>query len=245
MNDLPLPRPPAQETALDPIREYFLTLKEILTQPRVFFRKMKLIGGFSGPLAFALVTHWVGRGMEFLWSTLVGGAAIGFYDRLLQFGDQQSSIDYPGGRPDWLLETKSILTNWFLGAGSVIIDPFFSLIKILFYSFLIYFVCLFLIPRDRIFPKGLPNFEVSLRIVCYASAAQIFLVLPFVGPLLGWGVTLFITAVGLSEIYSTSFSRGLVIAFFPKLLPLVFAGLFFSFFIAIAAFFIGAFASGW
>src|SRR5579859_4135627 len=59
---------------MHPFRAYFGTLWEITIHPSRFFSKMPLTGGTAGPLAFALITHWLGSALAFLWKLAIGGA---------------------------------------------------------------------------------------------------------------------------------------------------------------------------
>src|SRR4051794_33591226 len=55
---------------VNPIRAYFLRVWQILTEPTAFFKTMPTTGGVSGPLAFALITHWLGSAVGFFWRAI-------------------------------------------------------------------------------------------------------------------------------------------------------------------------------
>jgi len=80
---------------------------------------MPVSGGLARPLAFALVTHWLGSALSFLWRL---GAARSVWEYF------QEEVPLPS-------YVKEKFVGWFFGVGSIIIDPFLTLISIFFTSF--------------------------------------------------------------------------------------------------------------
>lgn len=177
---------------------------------------MPLTGGMSGPLAFALVTHWIGAAFAFIWHLLIGGAISRYFEDFFRIAGDVSDIDHPGKFAQWM-DMRERVTHWFWGAGSVIADPFLTLASIFFASFLVWIGARILVSpgKDRA-PREI-TFESALRLVCYGMSPSILAGLP----LFGWGLasllTLIVTIIGAKEVYRTTTGRAIVIALFPKL----------------------------
>src|SRR5207245_2017890 len=52
-----------------PVARYWEDLKLVLLKPKQFFRQMPRNAGFTQPLAFALIAHWIGSAIAFLWGS--------------------------------------------------------------------------------------------------------------------------------------------------------------------------------
>jgi hypothetical protein len=224
----------AWTTPFDIIKHYLGDLFKIILHPVLFFRQMPTKGGMSWPLAFALVTHWLGSAVQFLWRTLIGASFGRYIDNIFKMAGDVAEIDSPG-RGVTLLEMRERITNWVWGAGPVIADPFLTLASILFTSFLVYVGARILVTPGK---NGAPNeirFESALRIVCFGMSPAILGVFPFVGGFLAWVISLIVTIIGAREVYRISTGRSLVVALFPKLLFLgiMLMGLFFIAFLFI------------
>ncbi len=201
------------------IGNYFRSLIQIITQPKAFFRKMPLTGGWSGPLAFALVTHWLGSATQFLWNGLLGASyQESITETLRKIGRLGGEdIDSLGRNAQWM-EVQRGLTQWIWGAGSVITDPFFTLATTLLTSLLIYLGArLFISPKSDARAQTV-EFEPVLRVVCYGLSPSIFRLIPFAGGFAASVLSLVITAIGLMEIYRTDALRAGASVLFPKLL---------------------------
>jgi hypothetical protein len=204
------------EGGADPIRNYFRTVWAILTRPAAFFRGMPMRGGLGGPLAFALVTHWLGSAAAFLWQSLLGH---GLVERLQQAmrgvrfeGDGVDSF----GRHDLWMRAGDRLIGWFWGAGAIITDPFFTLISILFTSAFVYAGARLLVRGERV------SFESAARVVAYGLTPAIVGVIPFFGGLAASIYVAVVTIIGAREVYRIGTARAAVVALFPKLLFLGF-----------------------
>ncbi len=210
------------EQSFDLLKNYFSDLFRIILKPSLFFRNMPVQGGMGQPLVFALVTHWLGEAVGFLWRTLLGETTRSwhpffhpFLQKWTQFSGDLGGIDNPG-RGTQLFQLKDRLFEWWAGAGPVIADPFFTLASILMISFL-----LFVGVRIFISPKATPDpfsYETALRVICFAMSPSILAALPFVGNFVASGYTLAVTVIGVREVYRISTRRALVIALFPKLI---------------------------
>lgn len=210
------------ETSFTPIWRYFGDLREILLRPRAFFARMPREGGLSGPIAFALVTHWLGAAFQFLWGQAFG---TGFRERLMQFSKlfermTGTPIDSPGrgGSP---FPTGDI-AEWMWGAGFVIADPFLTGLAILSTSYLVWIGARLLAPREGV------SYERAARVVAYGMSPAILAVIPFAGSFIAWVWALVVTTIGAQVVFGVSSGRALVIALFPRLffVAMLFLGLF-------------------
>lgn len=203
------------------VTAYFKTLWRILTQPSAFFRELSLErkASLSGPLVFALVTHWLGSAFEFLWQLLVGGVIGSYLTHLVDIAGEVAEIDHPG-RGVALLEMRDRILAWFWSAGPVVIDPFLTLASILFTTFFVYLGARLLVtPGERGAPQAI-RYESALRVVCYGLTPSVLAAIPILGTPLSFVGTVIVTTIAAREIYRISGTRALVVALFPKLLLL-------------------------
>jgi hypothetical protein len=203
------------------LKNYVNDVKTILLQPSQFFKNVPLKGGMSGPLTFALVTHWIGSAFSYLWALLAGGAIQNLVGRYVHFTSQSSlsgDIDSPA-RVSHLFEAQQkiaqVFWHWFWGTGSIILDPFMTLFSIFFTAFFVYV-------GARLFVNSLRQnevtFESAVRLIAYGLTPAIIAVFPFLGAFVAAIYILVVTIIGAREMYQTSNSRALLIALFPKLL---------------------------
>lgn len=201
------------------ISDYFGKVWAIMTRPRAFFRAMPLSGGVAGPLAFALVTHWMGSAASLLWRLLAGGALEGYYRQFMQLAGDVAEIDNPG-RNAQITQMSDRITHWALGTGSVLVDPFLTLVQILFVSFLVFIGARILVTPGK---DGAPReitFESALRVVCYGMTPAILAVLPVFGTPISYLYQVAVTVIGAREAYRISGTRAMAVAFFPQILLL-------------------------
>ena len=209
--------PSPWETATAPITKYFRTLFQIVFRPVQFFRHMPTSGGVSGPLAFALITHWIGSACEFLWRSMIGGRVAKFFSDMFQVAGDVADVDHPG-RSVMIDQVREQLVHWFWGAGSIVADPFLTLASILFTSLFVFVGARILITPGR---AGVPReitFESALRIVCFGLSPAIIAAFPLVGGAISAVWILVVTVIGAREVYKIGTGRAIVVALFPKLL---------------------------
>lgn len=208
---------PAWQVGLGPIKQYFSDLYEITSRPTRFFRRMPTTGGVSGPLAFALVTHWLGSALEFLWHSLIGGTAVRYVNDLMKMAGDVADVDNPG-KSAQLFQIRDQLMHWIWGAGSVIVDPFFTLLSILFTTLFVFAAArIFVSPGREGSPREI-TYESSLRIVCYGLSPSILAGIPLAGSFIAGLLTAIVTVVGAREVYRINLGRAIVVALFPKIL---------------------------
>ena len=199
------------------IDRYFRDLWQIITQPTRFFRRMPRTGGVSGPLAFALVTSWIGAAMGWLWGSLINGVMTRELNEVFRIAGDVADIDHPG-RSAVLAQARDRFLHWFWGAGSVLLDPFLTAVSILFTSFFVWMGARLLVTPAR---NGAPDeirYETALRIVCFGMSPAILAVIPVAGPFVSKLGVLIVTVAGAREVYRVSTGRAAAIALFPKLL---------------------------
>ncbi|MCM2323659.1 MAG: hypothetical protein NDJ90_10405 [Oligoflexia bacterium] len=199
------------------ITRYLSTVWQLITRPSSFFRAMPVSGGLSRPLAFALVTHWIGSALGFLWLALIGGRLARFFDGWRQISSEVAEVDNPGRAARWM-EATDQLSVWFKNAAPVIIDPFLTLLSVFFTSLLVYVGARLLVTPGKNGAPQLITYESAIRIVCFGMAPAILAGLPIFGFGVASFLTIVITVIGAKEVYRTGVLRAIVIALFPKLL---------------------------
>lgn len=205
-------------SSLDPIRNYFRKVGRVLSRPTQFFSELNPPKGLSGPLAFALVTHWLARLIEYCWSSSFGGGMVPYWKRLFDsIQPQTAGIDGLRQMP-WFLETRGLVMNWFWGTGSIIIDPFLSIIKILLHSLILFVAARLLVPSRTSIEAQRSSFESIVQVVCYGMTPALFTVVPFIGAPAAALYTLVVTLIGLAITLQIGFGRALIIALFPQIL---------------------------
>ncbi len=219
------------QVVLDWIRTYITTTRELLTQPSAFFRTHAQDRGIAGPIFYALVTHWIGTAVQFVWVTWLGGKILPtlahWLNNLKQATQEISGrsiedldqLDSLGRHATSTLDPiKEKLGAWVLGAGPVLLDPVKELFSLLFLSGVIWIGARILISPGK---EGAPSeikYESALQIICYASAASILYVIPLVGPALSGFFGFVLATLGAREVWRIGTLRALVIAFFPNIL---------------------------
>jgi len=205
--------PNKTESSLDIIKEYFVTLKNILFNPILFFHNNTRSEGYAKPLVFALVTHWIGSSFDFLWNaTLFKDFYKNFNQRISSEFDEIDSL----GRNEWVYETKNLLTDWVNSIGAVLVDPFTTLLYILFISFIVFVGARILNPANNTQVKI--SYESVVQITCYSMAASIFAVIPAVGTVLSKIYIVLLMVIGVKESYSMGYLRATLVALFPQVL---------------------------
>jgi DNA-directed RNA polymerase subunit RPC12/RpoP len=215
---------PKWETGTSYISNYFSDVWKIIAHSVLFFRHMPLKGGITYPLTFALVTHWLGAALSYLWHLVMGGAisrtiqslfhsSLNFAGHSANYGD----IDSPG-RNAMLAQTKDRIVDWFFGAGPVVIDPFLTLFSILFTSFFVFMGARILVsPGKNGHPREI-TYETAVRIVSFGLCPSILAGVPLVGGFVSSLAVVYVTIVGAKEVYKIETGRAIVVALFPKFL---------------------------
>jgi hypothetical protein len=206
-----------------PIATYVATLKETLLHPRRFFRNVPLApsAGLAGPLAFGLVSHWLGRAVEQLWNLGLNLQSSNWADNWLGGFNQ---VEVLGRAARWH-EARARFQEWLHSVGSVVADPFIAVLMILAGALFLYLSARIFIGSgsdsseiaaiDR--PTRKITFDSSLRIVAYSQAAALLAIVPGWGGTLAWIGTLALTWFGTREIYNVSGGRAAITVLFSKI----------------------------
>jgi hypothetical protein len=198
---------------------YFATLWEVLTRPSDFFRHLPVSGGIAGPLAFALISNWIGSALSFLWALIIGGALADHLSSLFKVAGDVVEVDYPGKMAQFT-DLKERLTHWMLGAGSVILDPFITVVSVLITSFFVFIGARLLVSPGK---NGAPSeitYESALRVVSYGMGPAILAGIPIFGPVISYLCVVIVTVIAAKELYHVPQGRAIAVALFPKLLYL-------------------------
>jgi hypothetical protein len=215
--------------ASDPIRQYFEDLKQILLKPHQFFRRMPRNGGLIHPLAFALIAHWIGSAIAFLWHTFSLRSTQAFMDHWSGYFNTDQIDVIRRGAP-WA-SARHLFMQWFWGMGSVIGDPFLTLVAILIKAVFVFLGARLLVgimtdaplvpePAQR---RHEVTYESAVRIIAYGTVASIFLAIPAFGTFIAWAYGLYISMVGAKEIYQIGTGRSLAVVLFPQILLIALA----------------------
>lgn len=200
-----------------PIQKYFQTLREVLFHPVLFFQKIPTRGNFVEPLIFALVTHWIGSALRY-WVELGFSTQtrISSWGKLFQFS-RDMDIDQMS-RGQQLSDLQNKLSDWLLGVGHVLLDPFFSLFSLIMGAIFIYAGARILVSPGKDGQLEDISFESALRIICFSSAPLLFGFIPFLGPFFSNLFSSLLCIIGAREVYRISLGRALIVALFSKLI---------------------------
>jgi hypothetical protein len=167
----------------------FKTLNETLFRPSEFFKKMKVTGGLTDPLLFALIIGMVGLMFSYFWQISLKSV----------MQDMVPAMQAAAGQ------------HIFQGVGMAILAFFspFLIILGLFISSGILHLFLMMVKGAR------HGYEATFRVVAYGYSANIFLVIPFCGGLLAgvWAIVLYI--IGLREAHEITGGKAVFAVFFP------------------------------
>ncbi len=208
-----------------PVARYIDDLKSVLLKPRQFFRQMPRNAGFAQPLAFALIAHWIGSAISFLWNSAFFKASQESFEKWAAIFGNNAQIDSIRRSTPWE-PMRQAFTNWFWGIGSVIGDPFWTLASLLISSFFVFLGARLFVGIMSDAPAASPpeqrrhevTYESAVRVIAYGAVASIFQVIPFVGKPLAYVYGLYISTVGAKEIYRVGTGRALLIVLFPHIL---------------------------
>lgn len=170
-------------------------VKLFVTAPQDGYRRMMEKGDYASPIIFGIILGWIGTALGYLWNLLFGG----------------SMMLLPGMSEEM---GPAMLMQGAASAIGLVIAPIFILIG-LFVGAGIFHLCLMVI-------KGLEGsqagFEGTLRVLSYASVAQLAQVIPFVGGLIALVWLIFLYVVGLSTVHRTTQGKALLAVLLPIIL---------------------------
>jgi hypothetical protein len=196
-----------------PIAAYFDDLKTLLLHPVQFYKADRLSSNLATPLAFGLVSHWLGRAIEQLWLMSLNIHSSGWMDRF-------SDIETLGKNARWHAAQERF-SEWMSGVGAVVADPFITLVMILISAFFFYISARIFIGAVRDRKLHEVTLDSAIRIVAYSQAAALLAIIPVAGGALSFLGTIWLMAAGTRELYNVSKSRSLLTVLFPKLFVII------------------------
>lgn len=169
----------------------FTTMNEVILRPSEFFKKMRVAGGLTDPLLYALIVGMIGLTFSYFWQILTSGA----FENMI-----------PG--------LQAGLGQNMLQGGGLALLAFFSPFIIIIGLFItagILHLCLMLVNGAR------TGFEATFRVVSYGYSANILLAIPVCGSLLAaiWAVVLYV--IGLREAHETTGGKAAFAVFLPAI----------------------------
>lgn len=211
------PKPQKLESGWGFVTRYFQDVGMILTRPSQFFRSLPLQNGLSGPLCFALVTHWVGAALGFLGNSMLGGVFQTWIQSFSRMSSQTTEVDLPSRSEHWDLIRERLL-DWFFGVGPVIADPFITLVTVLFTALFVFVGARLLVTPGKDNHPVEITYESAVRLICYGLTPSLLNAIPWFGGFISSLGILIVTVIGAREIYRVRTGRAVLIALFPKLL---------------------------
>lgn len=205
------------------IREYGTSVYAILTRPTDYFRKLPRNGSIPGALAFALVSHWLGSALSYLWKIIIGGHIRNTVAPIFQLVIQVLGLE-DSRHTEGYSNARDQVVQWIWGSGPVIMDPFFALVRILFTAAFVFAGARILVPR-----RQTVDFESSLRVVAYGMTPAILAGLPIFGGPISTLLVMIVTVIAAREVYRIPTGRAIVVGLFPQVLflAIIAAGAFF------------------
>lgn len=162
---------PWEDESYSTLPALFLTLIQVLKEPRSFFQRQSWAGGLSDPLSFALLLGSFGLLVSLTWQLMPNGGA---------------------NSPVALLLAKV------MGAKT---DPLRLLVLFLFIPLLVaaeqFFSSVCLLAAGKLLQPDF-SFAQAFRLLAYAHAALVFSLVPWLGNLLSGLYSMFILFQGLS-----------------------------------------------
>jgi hypothetical protein len=188
------------------------TTKRVLGAPSEFFESMPTSGGIGSPLLYAVIMGWLGV------------VAAGFYSALFQ-SIVGSGVGAIGGENPELAAALGFAQSW----GGFFVQVMFAPIGIVIGLFLaagVFHVMLLILGGAR------EDFEASFRVVSYAQAPAVLMIVPFCGSLIAWVWSLVLYIVGLAAAHRIGGGKAAAAVLLPLVLVCcccaLMLGLFFS-----------------
>ncbi len=176
------------------INALYLTIKEVLLRPGVFFGRMPARVDVWQPLLFAILVGFAASFFEWMWA-LAG-----------------SSLDV------FLKEdVGEVLRGPLTYGGLWLFSPVLVTIEVFVTGALLH-LCLLLVGGNRL------GFEATMRVVAYGQATGLLVVIPFCGGVVSAIWYLVVLIVGLQRIHATDAWRAVLAVFLPLLLCLATCG---------------------
>ena len=161
------------------MRSFLITVRNILSVPKVFFQAMPKSGGLFKPSLFAVIVALIQIAFRLLWT----------YFNI----DPQQEVQ----SLEAAIIAKMELSDYFI----------ILLISVLLSLGLLYLQAGLLQMALRIFQVPINRFETTFRIVCYAYTLTLFASIPVVGYYIALICTLIYLAIACKNVYLSSYTR--------------------------------------
>jgi hypothetical protein len=180
------------------------TTKQVLGQPTRFFREMPTTGGIGAPLLYAVVIGWVG------W------VAAGLYSALFQ-SIVGSGLAFFGERPEFA-EALHFAQSWVGFVIQVVFAPVWIAIGVFVAAGIFHLMLLILGGAQR-------DFEATFRVVGYAQAPAVLMLVPFCGGFVAGAWSLVLYVMGLAEAQGIGHGKAAAAVLLPLVLVCCCCGL--------------------
>lgn len=180
------------------------TTKRVLGGPSAFFEAMPTSGGLGSPLLYAVIIGWLGV------------VAASFYSALFQ-SIVGSGVGALGENPE-LAAALGFAQSWVGFFLQVVFAPV-GLVIGLFIAAGIFHLMLLILGGAR------EDFEASFRVVSYAQAPAVLMIVPFCGSLVAWVWGLVLYVVGLAAVHRIGGGKAAAAVLLPLVLVCCCCGL--------------------
>lgn len=194
------PLPPRAE---EPIQDFFRDWKMIFLHPVIFSRDIAPTKSLNHALLLGLASHWICSAIGLVSSSAIEGMVQQAMQKMMQLGGNVASWN------PLLSETQAFILRWGFGVAGVVVDPIFTLLKLLFWTAWVWLSARLLL-RGRSIP-----YEALLKVSAYALAASPVLILPVVGTLAFSVYCFYLAVIGTRETLGIDASRSFWIQTLP------------------------------
>lgn len=180
------------------------TTKQVLGSPTSFYEAMPAAGGIGSPLLYGVIVGWLGVVAATLYSTLfqsIVAPGVGAFGENAQFAALLAFTEGWGGFVlQAILAPVGLVIGLFLASG-------------------IFHLMLLILGGAR------EDFEATFRVVGYAQATSVLMVVPFCGSFVGGVWSLVLYAIGLSKVHRISGGKAAAAVLLPLALVCCCCGL--------------------
>ncbi len=186
-----------------PVGRGLRKIRDILIEPTRFFQGRDPVHeGLSTPLLFAIFLEWA--------------VAIIVYARDFAVGLSEEKLIQALERSHSAFKQLHDINFGVLKLGLLLINPLQSVLGILFGSVLLHAGVMIFVPnRPEVTER---RFSTTASVTAYARASAAWLVIPYIGWLIGLIWSGFTMIIGVRETYRTSTTRAVLVTLFPFLI---------------------------
>jgi len=207
------------------IKQFYLDLIHVLTEPRYFFQHRYPEMSLSNALAFGVLVNWIAATLNWI-TRFVHHETL--MDGFIKIKEKLQELPFWKNIPDdfWSqgadrLSARSFFPDWVTEILAILISPFQSLIHFCVYGFILFLGGYLLISKNEENASTDPVVIRSfVKLVCISAApylvASILGFLPIgLGTFIGWIYSIAILAIGMMVRFRISGLRALTIMVLP------------------------------